>query len=395
MLRQPDQAVLAVGLRQRLAVRRLGGLAQGGVPVREQPHHGDQIEVREQLLLDQALALAVELLELQELFAALVHFFDPPPGVVQVRQVGNAVAPGVQQGGAQHVGAAGVRVLDEPQRDALPEGAGILAGQVPERVRAGQEAHERVGAVAVEEGIEGGADVAREAEDGLQTAPAVGAEPFEGVLATVVDDEVGSGQSLQMGAGGAAFVGVGAEVEIDGQPGVQAEQAGEQAWGVVGVLAGRSLAGGGQLAGQGELGAVDGEHAVAQPLGPGLVGTAQDLGVELLADLLVEARPGLAQGGIGDRLRLRQGHVQGAALGPQLGQRGAVALATGGNHEAEHEQHHQQRVEHPAALLPEAILLGGQGAERAEQALPQGDEVGGGGFRLRRLRRVAGPMALK
>ena len=160
--------------------------------------------------------------------------------------------------------------------------------------------------------------------------------------------------------------------------------------GVVGVLAGRSIAGGGQLAGQGELGAVDGEHAVAQPLGPGLVGTAQDLGVELLEDLLVDARPGLAQGGSGDRLRLRQGHVQGAALGPQLGQRGGVALATGGKHEAEHEQHHQQRVAHPAALLPEVILLGGQGAERAEQALPQGDEVGGGGFRLRRLRRVAG-----
>ncbi len=117
----------------------------------------------------------------------------------------------------------------------------------------------------------------------------------------------------------------------------------------------------GRAAHTGELGAVDGEDAVAEPEGSGLVGAAQDLGMEALEDVLVNARPGLAHGGVGDRPLLGQGHVQGTALGPQLGQRGGVALAAGGEHEAEHEQHHQQRVEDPAALLPvRRQLLDGQ-----------------------------------
>ncbi len=385
MLRQPGQAVLEIGLRGRLAVRLPSGLAAVRVPVGEQPRHGDQIEVGVQLLLHQTLALAVELVDLQELLADLVHFLDAPAGMIQVRQVGDAVALGVQHGGAQHVGGRGVGVLDEPQRDGSPDAAGILAGQVPEGVRAGQDAHERVGAVAVDEAVDGGADVAGQAEDRVQAAPEVSAEQFEAVVAAVVDDQVGGRQGLEMGERGGALVGVGAEVEVDREPGLQAEQAAEQALGVVGVLAGGAVAGLEERPRQGELGAVDGEDAVAEPEGSGLVGAAQDLGMEAFEDVLVNARPGLAHGGVGDRPLLGQGHVQGTALGPQLGQRGGVALAAGSEHEAEHEQHHQQRVEDPAALLPAAVFLGGQGAERAEQVLPQGDEVRLGG--LRRLRR--------
>ena len=112
--------------------------------------------------------------------------------------------------------------------------------------------------------------------------------------------------------------------------------------------------------------------------------------MELLEDLLVDARAGLAHRGVGDRLGLGQGHVQGAALGPQLGQRGGVTLAARGEHETEHEQHHQQSVEHPAALLPLAVMAGGQGAERTDQTLPQRDEVRVGNLRTRRGRRLAG-----
>ena len=162
----------------------------------------------------------------------------------------------------------------------------------------------------------------------------------------------------------------------------------------MGLGAGGGVAGVDERARQVELGAVDGEHAMALPARPGALGTPQDLGLELLEDILVELGPGLAHGGVGDRLRLRQGHVEGAALGPQLGQRGGVALAAGGEHEAEHEQHHQQRVEHAAALLPAAVVVGGQGAERADQALPQGHEarVGGRGRGRGRLA-LAGPRA--
>ena len=226
----------------------------------------------------------------------------------------------------------------------------------------------------------------------MQAAPEVSAEQFEAVVAAVVDDQVGGRQGLEMGERGGALVGVGAEVEVDREPGLQAEQAAEQALGVVGVLAGGAVAGLEERPRQGELGAVDGEDAVAEPERSGLLGAAQDLGMEAFEDVLVNARPGLAHGGVGDRPLLGQGHVQGAALGPQLGQRGGVALAAGSEHEAEHEQHHQQRVEDPAALLPAAVFLGGQGAERAEQVLPQGDEVRLGG--LRRLRRRRLPAAL-
>ena len=112
--------------------------------------------------------------------------------------------------------------------------------------------------------------------------------------------------------------------------------------------------------------------------------------MELLEHVLVELRPRLAHGGVGNRPRLRQGHLEGPALSPQLGQRGGVALAAGGEHEAEHEQHHQQRVEHPAALAPAAVVFGGQGAQRADQTLPEVHETRVGG----RVR-GRGPAALR
>ena len=155
--------------RGRLAVRLPSGLAALRVPVGEQPRHGDQIEVGVQLLLHQTLALAVELVDLQELLADLVHFLDAPAGMIQIRQVGDAVVLGSQQGGAQHVRGGGVGVLHEPQRDGPPARAGILAGQVPESVPVGQDAHDRVRPVAVDEAIDGRADVAGEAKSGVST----------------------------------------------------------------------------------------------------------------------------------------------------------------------------------------------------------------------------------
>ena len=155
-----------------------------------------------------------------------------------------------------------MRVLDEAEREGLPVRAGILAGQGRQGSGAGQDGDERVGAVAVDEGIDGGADVAGEAEDGLQSAPPVSPEQFERVVAAVVDEEVGGGQELQMGACGGALVAVGEEVEVDREPGLQAQQAAEQALRVVGVRAGRVVAGCGQRARQVELAAVDGEDGV-------------------------------------------------------------------------------------------------------------------------------------
>ena len=316
VLRQRGQAVLEVGLRCRLPGPRPARLPHVGVAVGEQPRHGDQIEVREQFLLHQPLAAAVELIHLQELLAHLVQLFDPPAGMVQVGQVSHAIAAAVKQGGAEDVLGPAVGVLDEAQRDGLARAAGMLAGQVPQGLGAGQDRHDGVGLVAGDEAVDRRAGVAAHAEDRVQAVLAVGAEQLEGVVAAVVDDDVAGLQGLEMGERGGALVVVGAEVEIDREPGLQAVQAAEQALGVVGLRAGGVVAGVDQRPRQAELGAVDGEYAVAQPERPGLLGAAQDRGVELPEGVLVDLGPGLAHGGVGDRLRLRQGHVQGGALGP-------------------------------------------------------------------------------
>ena len=102
----------------------------------------------------------------------------------------------------------------------------------------------------VAEVVDGGTNLAREAEDGLQAAPLMSPEQFEGVVAAIVDDEVGGGQGFQMGEGSGALVAVGEEVEIDREAGLQPEQAAEQASGVVGLRAGGAVIGLGQLAGR-------------------------------------------------------------------------------------------------------------------------------------------------
>lgn len=64
ILRQRSQAVLEVSLRPWLALLSGVGLAQRRVAVGKQSGHRQQVEMRKQLLLHQALAPAVELLDL-------------------------------------------------------------------------------------------------------------------------------------------------------------------------------------------------------------------------------------------------------------------------------------------------------------------------------------------
>ena len=96
--RHSAQAALEVRLHHRLA--RVGPEALLAA-VGEQPGQGDQTEVGEQLLLDRALGLAVELLHRQQLLGNLVQFLDAPAAVVQVGEVPHAVALPVQQGGGE------------------------------------------------------------------------------------------------------------------------------------------------------------------------------------------------------------------------------------------------------------------------------------------------------
>ena len=86
---------------------------------------------------------------------------------------------------------------------------------------AGQDRHERVAAVAEHELAEEGVGVALQAEDRVQAALAVGVQQLEGVVAAVVDDDIAGGEGGEVGQGGAAFVAMGVQVEVDREAGAQ------------------------------------------------------------------------------------------------------------------------------------------------------------------------------
>ena len=95
----------------------------------------------------------------------------------------------------------------------------------------------------------------------------------------------------------------------------------------MGLVAGRAVAGADQRARQVQLGAVDSEGAVAVPqrAGPVPGQPLEDGAVSAAEDLLVHLGAGLADRRGRDRLRLRQGHLELAAVVPQLGQHRGVA----------------------------------------------------------------------
>ena len=126
-------------------------------------------------------------------------------------------------------------------------------------------------AVGLDEGLERRVGVALQAEHGVQAALGVGVQQGEGVVAAVIDDDVAGGEGVEMQPGGTALVSVGVQAEVDRQAGVQPVQATEQALRVVGRRGGCAVAGLDERAGQVELGAVDGEGAVAQPQAVGRV----------------------------------------------------------------------------------------------------------------------------
>ena len=114
---QGMQAVLEVGLWQRLVGTLLGGRTQGGIAIGEGAGHRDQVEVRPQLLEHEAFTATVKLLDFEELLADLESLFHSPSGVMQVGEGGDGVAAGIEQGGAEQVGGGGMGVLLTSPRD--------------------------------------------------------------------------------------------------------------------------------------------------------------------------------------------------------------------------------------------------------------------------------------
>ena len=165
--------------------------------------------------------------------------------------------------------------------------------------------------------------------------------------------------------------------------------------GIVRGLGGQAVAVAEQRARQVQLGAVDGEDAMATPQRARVVArrVLQDGAVDAQERLRVDLGPRAAQGAGRNRLGLRQRDVELAALVPQLGRRRRVALVAGREHQPEDEQHHQQGVEQPPALHPCAVPLArhahhvGQHARpHLQEALPRCRALGCARRRRRRAR---------
>ena len=162
--------------------------------------------------------------------------------------------------------------------------------------------------------------------------------------------------------------------------------------GIVRGLGGQAVAVVEQRAGQVQLGAVDGEDAMAAPQRARVVArrVLQDGAVDAQERLRVDLGPRAAQGAGRNRLGLRQRDVELAALVPQLGCRRRVALVAGREHQPEDEQHQQQGVEQPPALHPGAVPLARHAHHVGQYARPHLQEALP---RCRALGRARRPMA--
>src|SRR5690606_10072850 len=82
---------------------------------------------------------------------------------------------------------------------------------------------------------------------------------------SVVDDDVIWGENVQVPQGAAALVGMGDEVEIEGQPGFKLVKTTHQALRIVCARGGRSIAACEQRARKIDLGAIDRKQPMAPP----------------------------------------------------------------------------------------------------------------------------------
>ena len=90
--------------------------------------------------------------------------------------------------------------------------------------------------------------------------------------------------------------------------------------------------------------------------------------------VLIDLGPRPAHRRRGDRIRLRKRDTERAALLPEFGKRGRVALLAAGQHQPVHEQHHQQRMQNPPPHLPHPVMLGRHCRQRPDEIPPEQHE---------------------
>ena len=371
-----QQAVLEVHFHLRLIASFPVAPEQAFALIREQPGQCDQDKVRKQLLLDAALALPVEVFNADHLFRYFVQFLNAPTLVVEVGQFGDAVLVPVQQRGSQQVGRTRNRILHQaqPHERLLP-------------ARPGGDLDHCVGLGTVGERGHGAVGIHPQPEHRMQAPGEVLTKQRLREVATVVHHHIVFRQRVQMRPCGLPFVAMGDQVKIHRDPRTQPIQATEQALGVVGVVRRQPVTGLEQRPWQVQLRAVHGEQPMPLPARPaaGVVGAAEQFGVQHPKQVLVYFGPGVAHRRGRHRRRLRQRDTEQAALVPQFDQGRPVPLPVFRKHQAEEEQHHEQRVQRTLTPLPLPVEVVGHRHHRIQQRPPRFDP---GVRRTLRCRRV-------
>ena len=212
-------------------------------------------------------------------------------------------------------------------------------------------------------------------------------------IAPVVHHHVVVRQRVQMGQRGLSFVAMGDQVEVHRDARAQPVQTTEQALGVVRVVRRGAVAGRDQRARQVQLRAVHREQPMPLPARPhgGLAGAPEQLGVQCAEQVLVHLGAGGAHRRGRHRGGLRQRHALATALVPQLGQGRAVPLLVLRQHQAEHEQHHEQRVQRTPTPLPVPVEVASHRHHRVDQRPPPLGQGVRRTPRRRRARRAPAP----
>ena len=170
-------------------------------------------------------------------------------------------------------------------------------------------------------------------EHRVRAAPDEGVKEHEREVSPVEDHDVAWLHGVEMGERGGPFVGVDRQAEVHRRPRVQPVEAGHQALRVVACRIGKREAGLDQRTRQVHLGSVNGERAMALPPPVGAV-VPKNLAVQIEEQVLVNLCASLADRRGGHGLALRQGDAELAALVPQLGEDGRIALAPARQDEA-------------------------------------------------------------
>ena len=166
---------------------------------------------------------------------------------------------------------------------------------------------------------------------------------------------------------------MGAKVERDRDFLWKLNQATEQALRIVARVRRRAIPAMDQRPRQVELRAVDREQAVSPPRGRA-GGTLEDLGMHAPEHVLIDLGSRPAHRRCGDGIRLWKHDTESAALFPEFGKRGRVALVAAGQHQPVHEQHHKQRMQNPPPHLPHPVMLGRHRRQCPDEIPPERHE---------------------